>query len=309
MIAKFPQFKLGILLFTVLALLSSCARGARPGLFRQRYVILNAWTKDQSIIFTRIDYVDGVPSCDSTGFYILLPSGRARPRRIGFTPCSRPVSFSRAAVSPDLSQLVYADFFGSIHSYNLERGTDTVITSGCLPMGNDLSWSPDGRTIALAAGCHLADYVRLHLIDATGANRRPVGAGPETGAESEPSWAPDGRSIVLERGLYPKLDSVAVVDVATGTRRFLTRGHSPQWSPSGQYIAFRRLEGTGSLWRIRPDGTGEQMLLSAPSSDHARLVLLGFVWSPDGRHLALVRGEGLWMINSDGTGLRPIMTF
>lgn len=77
---------------------------------------------------------------------------------------------------------------------------------------------------------------------------------------------------------------------AGGEARFLTAGHSPSWSPSGERIAFSRL---GGIWVIPVDAsgaaTGEASRLTGPPSGEDDCPS----WSPDGGQIAFER-EDSW---------------
>ena len=71
------------------------------------------------------------------------------------------------------------------------------------------------------------------------------------------------------------------VNVATRETRQLTKSPgtdtNPFFSPDGKWIAFRRGPKTG-ISLIKPDGTGEQVVVKGPNVDE-------FHWSPDGKWL------------------------
>jgi Tol biopolymer transport system component len=99
------------------------------------------------------------------------------------------------------------------------------------------------------------------------------------------------------------------------TRPGLRPGSRPDWSPDGKLILFRThpgddLSGTGSnLYTIQPDGSSLRQLTHFASSEH---VLEGS-WSPDARQIVFAtthQAEGrltdLFVMNADGTGIKPI---
>jgi dipeptidyl aminopeptidase/acylaminoacyl peptidase len=56
---------------------------------------------------------------------------------------------------------------------------------------------------------------------------------------------------------------------------------------------------TDGLWKVRPDGSRAARI---PRTRGAKRPS----WSPDGRRIAFARGADLFVVNADGTGLRPL---
>ncbi|MFI1968706.1 hypothetical protein BLA24_11740 [Streptomyces cinnamoneus] len=91
----------------------------------------------------------------------------------------------------------------------------------------------------------------------------------------------------------------------------------PSFSPDGAWIVFQESveregsgdhAGSGSLWKVRRDGTGAVRLLDGPAtrSDNRQPN-----WSPKGDKLVFQRREGdgdwaLYTVNADGSGLRRL---
>jgi hypothetical protein len=137
-------------------------------------------------------------------------------------------------------------------------------------------YSPDGEWLYYGSA---ADGVTLRRI-------RPDGTG-----QSE--RVPDIPAGYVALTVSPDLHYFAVVQVDGGggrstlLRRFdrathewldlAVAGHSPAWSPDGQWIAYVNHDGA-SVHVIRPDGTGERTL-TAPGNWYR----LGIDWSADGQ--------------------------
>jgi len=109
--------------------------------------------------------------------------------------------------------------------------------------------------------------------------------------------APDGRHVVaIARHADFKENRVVsrlvLIDTRTRTKRVLTPDRpsvqSPQWSPSGDRIAFISAGGekkTPQVWILPVDG-GESMRLT-----DAERGVGGFAWRPDGREIAYVTDD------------------
>jgi Tol biopolymer transport system component len=158
----------------------------------------------------------------------------------------------------------------------------------------------------LAASCSLGSHrgakwwpggVIVHEHDDRGVTQVVVSF-PATGKDQviapsgyTPSLSPDGRSVA-----YQSAGAVHLVGVdGTGSRQLTfptqhggTSDAVPSWSPDGQWIAFYRFPGYqpasggadrtgGSLRRIRPDGTDDQLIFGVPFGDDFE----SLSWSPD----------------------------
>jgi Tol biopolymer transport system component len=99
-------------------------------------------------------------------------------------------------------------------------------------------------------------------------------------------WSPDSKSLVSTR-------PISVLSLETGQERYLSGGHSPDWSPDGTQIAFAH----NSDLKVVSVGTGTVRTLTRGTDP---------VWSPDGRRIAFTRSVGnpyrrtLWVTSSRG---------
>jgi Tol biopolymer transport system component len=118
----------------------------------------------------------------------------------------------------------------------------------------DAVWSPDGQSIAFAAGTSLCIMKK----DGTGVRKVATMADPV----AYPVWSPDGRRIrfsVLNASLLSRI--VVEVDVASGATRQIQFGvASPRpvgWLRGGDYFVFTSREsGIYDLWAVRETSDG-----------------------------------------------------
>jgi TolB protein len=222
--------------------------------------------------------------------------------------------------SPDGSKVVYRD---SRRGYNANDEIYVVNSDGSgrrnltRTTRNEWgpAWSPDGKLIAFNADLQL--YVM-----------RPDGTGVRriTDRNGEyPAWSPDGRRLAFmsgqpdARGSDPNYDIFVVGVDGTGLKQLTTWSHEdgwPAWSPDGRWIAYTstrdnhgQLHGAGgpytAIYLMRPDGSAKRRLLYGVYGTLP-------TWSPDGRMIMfggsrLSRFDvWLWVIRSDGSGLRRV---
>ena len=142
------------------------------------------------------------------------------------------------------------------HLYLLDLRTRAVqaLTTGTYNEAKP-SWSPDGRTLAFVSkrspDPDRDDLFGLYLIaPVAGAETRLLttyqGEGQDTDWASTPQWSPDGQRIAYVAGgdprlLYYAVHGLAVVDVASGQVRLLTKGldrnvDQPHWSSDGKSL-------------------------------------------------------------------------
>lgn len=148
--------------------------------------------------------------------------------------------------------------------------------------------SPDGTRIAYqrwGRSNFRPDNTGIWTIGTDGSGLRPLTRGLNAAFAVE--WSPDGSTIAL--GAHTGMSSgqrIFVVPAAGGQLRRIVDEEildGPAWSPDGLWLAYSTYE--GEIWRIRPDGTGRQLIASFPGREVEDLL-----WSPDSRHLAYTAG-------------------
>ena len=152
---------------------------------------------------------------------------------------------------------------------------------------------------ALAVSLLLSAALPLAAADAPKAQRFSLDDLAKIVRLSSPRISPDGASIAVvvtradaEKNKWvPELD---LVDVATGTRRVLTRDRKgvshPRWSPSGDRLAFLALDGPekepkAQIFVLPMSGGEAQKVTSSPTG------VQHFAWHPDGRAIAYAAAD------------------
>jgi Tol biopolymer transport system component len=147
--------------------------------------------------------------------------------------------------------------------------------------GRDLSFSPDGNTIAIFAKREKARS--LLLIDVlNGGVKRII----DMGAIEQPyapSWSPDGKTIAFSGNEGGKFD-IFLFDVETSQVRNFTNDEvydgAPVFSPDGKSLVFVSVIGSAKLVRAPLDSPGQRFQLTTGSSNENDPL-----FSPDGKRL------------------------
>ena len=171
------------------------------------------------------------------------------------------------------------------------------VTKGTLSEGTP-AWSPDGRRIAFSSARTGTEQV--WVVSANGGSLHHVSH--RTSSCVDPAWSPDGRSITFTCALgFPK---VLVARVGGHTDRVVTRAPSviseedPTWTPDSKTLLFTRSKGVHLLGVYSVSTGGRALRLVAGASEPSV--------SPDGRRLAFIRGNHLWIAQRSGAGARAV---
>ncbi len=177
----------------------------------------------------------------------------------------------------------------SVYTIRPDGSDKRQLVTGAAP-----ALSRDGRKVAFVDD---AGYVEIAAIDGTPQAKLECGQGLPGDVLD---WSPSGREIVCANSWKAGPgeewhNELSIVDVRSRhSRRLVSAGWAPQWSPDGTWIAYddnseiRVIDlQTHKIQRLGPG--------SAPS------------WSPDASQLAYVTRHTLGVMNANGSGRHPIL--
>lgn len=146
--------------------------------------------------------------------------------------------------------------------------------------------SPDGKTIAFVSSRD--GKSRIWIKQVAGGTEAVLTDGPDV----FPRFAPDGSAVLFVRTTQEESVVYRVPLVGGEPRRIVANAIEADWSPDGKEIAFVRSEVQGSrigssVHLVALDGTNERTVASV-----AEHLLARPRFSPDGRTLAALEGQG-----------------
>ena len=117
-------------------------------------------------------------------------------------------------------------------------GQDNTAFESLRILSPGLSWSPDGRRLAVAVTSGSDEAIALLDVETGDVDRRRP---PGVDAVVSVAWSPDGGRIAFE-GVAGAQSDLYVLDLASGALANLTRDvyadHAPAWAPDGRGLVF-----------------------------------------------------------------------
>ncbi len=208
--------------------------------------------------------------------------------------------------SPDGKRLVY---IGASTARLIVRtlATQTEVDLGWQGKPECVSWSPDGRLLAVIDYDEVARLGSVNVVRPDGTGRRVLTTGLFNPLLA--SWSPDGTHLLVTRSTG-QLD---LIDATTGAveRQIDDYGEWAVWTPDGRQIVYtRNRESPPALYVVNSDGSNRQQVVLTDPPDPLN-VLASFVWptvSPDGRYVVALRNGltlgGIFRVTLDGRRVR-----
>ena len=210
--------------------------------------------------------------------------------------------------SPDSASIVYTQYCEEgLFLHDLKSGTRRRLRGTPSAWGSP-SWSPDGKTIALASSEKAFPGIFLVAVDGTEVRRLPS----PTGKLWSPTWSRDGSSVLVcaehETGARIWRTMADGSGLEEAIRLEASSGLATAWSPDGQWVVYSRSDPpepgyprSSGLCAVRIDG--ERVIRV---TDHHSTLDDHPSWSPDWREIVIYRIPGGWRASPTPTHIAVI---
>jgi serine/threonine protein kinase/Tol biopolymer transport system component len=146
--------------------------------------------------------------------------------------------------------------------------------------GPFLSWSPDGRALAMVEQANLDSVPKMVLYMMETGEKLPLGGTAEVEqADSCPAFSPDGRTLAFCRWASWVRTDLYLLDLSQdlkpvgGPRRLTFEGSvssNPAWVADGSALVY---PAGGALWRVAASGSSKQQRMASIGEDVYNLAL------------------------------------
>jgi Tol biopolymer transport system component len=262
------------------------------------------------IAYGIVDEIDSDQGIYFAGFYIgAVEPNSGRQRRIGSQIDDDGLDAIEPAFSPDgkLMAVQWDDEPGG--GIVLIRRNGAPVRRLTHGHYRSPTWAPSGQRIAFdRRRCgeeqDVCDSLGIHTIGVDGRDQRMI-----VDAGVDPSWSAKGAiAFVATRRPWRFYANEGPIRVrgpgGSETRTLVAEGADPDWSPRGTTLVFVRSRGQHSgLFVVNGDGSGLHRIHVVKNRS-----VTSPVWSPSGRRIAFLLGDGLYTISPSGRDRRRIRT-
>ena len=242
----------------------------------------------------------------------MLPSGRAR-RVLGTCPAGVRCFDSAPAWSRGGDRLAFVSRWEGDPSEMPDRialvrsdGSDLHRLPGQTWGHLTPAWSPDGRWLSFGSRANLG----LYTVRSDGTELRFI----VQDAQPWSAWSMNGRIAFAANtpgatspstGVRYEFPQIYTAMPDGSGRRQVTRhpwygSEFPDWSPHATKLAYQSNTGVDTdIYVSGADGRGRRRVTYRGGSEAA--------WSPDGKYIAFIRDHDLYLVRSNGRGLRRVV--
>lgn len=192
-----------------------------------------------------------------------------------------------ATFSPRGRRVVFADPYGE--GLRLKRADGSGRTRRLTSSGLYPEWAPDGKRIVFTSYDEASEQFRSELrIYRAGTTRQLIDGGEYADWSVEGQIAFQSTNGLEAHSAYVGPGIYVIAPDASGLRRVVEGGGTPDWSPDGRRIVFRDSSGFVSV--VRSDGSGLRRLRRGSQP----------AFSPDGHKIVYMSPRGLTIMGSGG---------
>jgi Tol biopolymer transport system component len=155
--------------------------------------------------------------------------------------------------------------------------------------------SPDGRQVVFASD--RGGHKNIWLLRVKGSVLKKLTQ--DQGEDDAPVWSPDGREIAFQRTVPNGETSVMVMSADGSNQRSVAAGARPAWSPDGKRMVFESGGGGISVLDLAAGNARRVTDAGIPRGEPA--------WSPDGNKIVHLRENHLFVMDSDGRNVQPLV--
>lgn len=227
---------------------------------------------------------------------------------VTFSPDGRQLAFMRR--EPGQTSIIVADADGrSERTLAVRKRPDNF-------SGNGISWSPDGKYIAVAGSAPDNKRVEVLAISLADGSARPIG-NRDWGFVGNLAWQSDGRGLLLIvfNSSIARRSEIWFVPYPAGEPRKVTRDLNQYYSEAlslstNNLLAVLNAQLESEIW-LSPDADASRARLVLQGTAPTYEGIDGLAWTPDGHLLysAYVGdAQAIWEMNSEGNNRRQLTT-